>query len=270
MLPIRKEEKVISNSLSRAFGRFASYPFPRPIQKWINQSYVKIFKIDLSEFDEACNYPTLNHLFTRELRVRREFETNKDVWISPCDALVTEIGEARHNMALQIKGMSYCVSEFLGEVLEEGYSFVNLYLSPKDYHRYHAPMDMEVLEVRYFGGELLAVNHASLLKNHNLFIRNERVVVVARDKEGRKFFYVAVGALNVGQMILHFEPRLQTNAKANVNTIYTYDIPIKITKGSEMGLFKMGSTIVLFTSNVDFEINAGEKLKFGKRVGVRK
>lgn len=261
---------MISNSFSRAFGRFASYAFPKPIQKWINQAYVGIFKIDLSEFDEVQNYPTLNHLFTRELRIRREFDHDKEVWISPCDALVTEIGIANHNMALQIKGMSYCVSEFLGEVIEEGYSFINLYLSPKDYHRYHAPIDMEVLEVRYFGGELLAVNHSSLLKNHNLFIRNERVVVVAKDQEGRKFFYVAVGALNVGQMVLHFEPRLQTNARANANTIYTYDTPIKITKGSEMGMFKMGSTIVLFTSNVDFEIAIGEKLKFGKRVGAMK
>lgn len=261
---------MIRNSLSRAFGRFASYPFPRSIQTWINQTYVKIFRIDLSEFDQAQDYPTLNHLFTRELRAKRDFDPSEEIWISPCDCLISESGKSNHNMALQIKGMSYCVSELLGEVLQGEYSFINLYLSPKDYHRYHAPIDMEVLEVRYFGGDLLAVNHASLFKNHNLFIRNERVVVVAKDREGRKFFYVAVGALNVGQMILHFEPRLQTNAKANTNTIYTYETPIQIAKGSEMGLFKMGSTIVLFVPGVDFEVSVGMKLKFGEKIAMRK
>lgn len=261
---------MISNSFSRVFGYFASFCFPQPIQKWINQIYVRIFKIDLAEFDPPQSYSTLNHLFTRELRVAREFEKTKEVWISPCDCAVMEAGQAEHNMALQIKGMSYCVSELLGEVLENNYCFLNFYLSPKDYHRYHAPIDMEILEVRYFGGELLPVNRASLLKNHNLFIRNERIVVVAKDQQGNKFFYVAIGALNVGQMILHFEPRLHTNAKANANTIYTYDTPIKIAKGSEIGLFKMGSTIVLFIPDMDFEINVGEKLKFGNRIGIRR
>lgn len=261
---------MISNSLSRIFGSFASFAFPRPIQTWINQIYVKIFKIDLDEFDLPQNYPTLNDLFTRKLKIPREFDTHPDLWISPCDCVITATGKVEHNMALQIKGMRYGVSELLGEVLEEGYSFLNFYLSPKDYHRYHAPIDMEVLEVRYFGGELLAVNRASLLTNHNLFIRNERVVVVAQDMQGRKLFYVAIGALNVGQMILHFEPKLHTNAKANINTIYTYDHPIKIAKGSEMGYFKMGSTIVLFASNIDIEINTGQTLKFGTKIGLRK
>lgn len=257
----------MTNAISRVFGKFASYPFPKPIQKIINQGYVKLFGIDLSEFDGVQTYTTLNALFTRELKKERIFNKEETSWISPCDSLVMEKGEIEHNMALQIKGMKYCMSEFLGEVVGEEYSYLNLYLSPKDYHRYHAPCDLEVVEVRYFGGELLPVNQKSLFKNHNLFIRNERVVVVARDRRGKKFFYVAVGALNVGQMILHFEPRLHTNAKPNASTIYTYQTPIEIKKGSEMGMFKMGSTIVLVASGMEFGVNVGQKVKFGEVIG---
>lgn len=260
----------MNKKISKVFGKFASHSFPKPIQELINQAYVKLFKIDLSEFDEAKRYSTLNHLFTRKLKKERKIEGGEEVWVSPSDSLAMAKGEAKDNIALQIKGMSYCVSEFLGEVLEGDYHYLNLYLSPRDYHRYHAPCDLEVLEVRYFGGELLSVNRTSLLKNHNLFIRNERVVVVARDKRGKKFFYVAVGALNVGKMILHFEPRLHTNAQANENIVYTYLDPIKITKGSEMGFFKMGSTIVLFAEDVEFDIEIGQKVRFGEKIGIMK
>ncbi|WP_027327602.1 phosphatidylserine decarboxylase [Helicobacter pametensis] len=260
----------MNNKISQWFGKFASHPFPTSIQKVINSSYVKLFGIDLDEFDEAQSYPTLNHLFTRELRKERPIDQEDGVWISPTDSLIMASGVISHNLALQIKGMSYGVSEFLGEVIEDGYSYLNLYLSPKDYHRYHAPCDLEILEVRYFGGELLPVNQASLLKNHNLFIRNERVVVVAQDERGERVYYVAVGALNVGQMILHFEPRLHTNAKANARTIYTYKEPIRIKKGCEMGLFKMGSTIVLIASEVEFEVQERAKVRFGERIGRKK
>ncbi|MCE3047563.1 phosphatidylserine decarboxylase [Helicobacter kayseriensis] len=257
----------MTNFCSKMFGKFASYPFPQPLQKWINQGYVKIFGIDLGEFKPAQDYPTLNHLFTRELQKERFVDMQEDVWVSPTDSLVMARGKVEHNLAIQIKGMSYGVSEFLGEVVEDGYCYLNLYLSPKDYHRYHAPCDMEVVEVRYFGGELLPVNQKSLFKNHNLFIRNERVVVVAKDQRGRKFFYVAVGALNVGQMLLHFEPRLQTNARANECITYAYQEPVKIKKGREMGMFKMGSTVVLIASGVNFELEEGRSVKFGERIG---
>lgn len=254
------------NKLSRGFGKFASKTFPPQIQKRLNALYVKIFDIDMSEFDSPENYPTLNALFTRGLKVERKFDTDESVMISPCDSEIMAQGQVSHNTALQIKGMTYCVSEFLGEVIENQYSYINFYLSPKDYHRYHAPCDMEVLEVRYYGGELLPVNRPSLSKNHNLFIRNERVVVVARDKNGNKLFYVAVGALNVGQMVLHFEPKLQTNARANENMVFAYDSPIEIKKGAEMGMFKMGSTIVLFAQDIQSELEIGQKVKFGDRI----
>lgn len=258
---------IDNNTLSRYFGKFASYSFPKWFQKIVNKSYVKIFDIDLSEFEPLENYPTLNALFTRELKVPRSFDPNPQTLISPCDSLIMEQGEVRDNTALQIKGMVYCVSELLGEGVEGEYFYTNFYLSPKDYHRFHAPTDMYIEEIRYFAGELLPVNRPSLQKNHNLFIRNERVVLVARDLNGNKMYYVAIGALNVGQMVLHCESRIHTNAKANINTTYTYSTPIFIAKGEEVGLFKMGSTILTFQKNYRSLIKEGDKVKFAESVG---
>ncbi|PAF44311.1 phosphatidylserine decarboxylase [Helicobacter sp. 11S02596-1] len=271
---------AFSNQFSRFFGRFANHRFPSVIQKFINTLYVKIFDIDLSDFAPIEHYESLNALFTRSLKNKRDFDNAKDTLIAPCDSLITECAKVSSGMALQIKGMSYRVGELLGiddgtgeakietiDALEAGYEYINFYLSPRDYHRYHAPCDLKVIEVRYFSGVLLPVNMPSLRKNQDLFIKNERVVVVAKDPMGEMLYFVAVGALNVGQMVLHFEPRVQTNRDFK-NAIYRYDSPICVAKGEELGLFKMGSTIVVFAKNLKSHCAPDLKVRFGDTIAT--
>lgn len=261
----------ITNKLSRYFGKFANFEFFYPFQILINWIYVAIFKIDLRDFDPLSNYKSLNALFSRSLKVQREFNKAKDILISPTDSLITHSGEVKSYQALQIKGMEYNVNELLGEEsFKDGYFYINFYLSPKDYHHYHAPCDMEVLEVRYFAGELLPVNHPSLNKNKDLFIKNERVVVLAKDKNNEIMYFVAVGALNVGQMILHFEPKIQTNNIANKNTLYCYNTPIAIKKAEELGMFKMGSTVLIFAKNIAILKENNTEVKFGESIACFK
>lgn len=270
----------LSNRLSLLFGKFANYAFPRFFQRIINAVYVRIFHIDLSDFAPADTYPTLNALFTRSLATPRAFDTSPNALISPSDSLIMEQGrifvEDSTLKALQIKGMSYPIDEFLGEsrcvlnALDSAspLSFINLYLSPSDYHHYHASCDMRILEARYFGGVLLPVNPPSLRKNHHLFIQNERVVIVAEDLRGKRLYYVAVGALNVGKMIFHFEPKIHTNATPNAREIYTYTTPIEIKKGEELGTFMMGSTIVLIAQGLLLQAQSGAKVAQGDTIAL--
>lgn len=256
----------LSNKLSRLFGRFAACRFPAPLQSLINRAYVRIFDIDMSEFAPVQSYPSLNALFTRALQKPREINPNPIVLIAPCDSLITQIGKSSERHALQIKGMEYSIEELLGQKLDRELCYVNFYLSPRDYHRYHAPCDMEICELRYFGGELLPVNLPSLKKNQSLFVRNERVVVVAKSS-GRWLYFVAVGALNVGSMVMHFEPRVQSNARAQ-NISYTYRTPIRVKKGEELGMFQMGSTIVLFVEQMLHDIKIDEKVRYAQAIGT--
>ena len=78
---------------------------------------------------------------------------------------------------------------------------------------------------------------------------------------------MAVGALNVGSMVMHFEPKIQTNAKAH-NICYTYRTPIAIKKGEELGMFKMGSTIVLFMEQLMPDVQINQKVKFAQDIGT--
>ncbi|PAF50413.1 phosphatidylserine decarboxylase [Helicobacter sp. 13S00401-1] len=261
-----------SNKTSRVFGKIANKAFPHIIQTFINRLYVYVFKIDMSEFEKPCSYKTLNALFTRSLIKPRNTDAKPFNLISPTDSLIMEQGALKDYKALQIKGMEYSVLPFLGlsdtkeiESIKD-YKFINLYLSPKDYHRFHAPCDLEVLEAKYFSGRLLPVNKPSLLKNKDLFNINERVVLKVRFSYNKEIaYYVAVGALNVGKMSFSFDVKIKTNAKFG-DAIYTYkDCFFKA--GDEIGTFEMGSTIVLI-ANMLFAKDAQDTIKMGQELAL--
>ena len=264
----------ITNTISQQFGRFASKAFPHWFQKIVNGSYVKIMGLDMGEFDAPASYPSLNALFTRRLTSPRPMSTDAADFISPCDSLITECGDLDDTRALQIKGMSYCVKALLGsEISDENKvriehgQFINFYLSPSDYHRYHIPHDLKVLKAVHIPGKLYPVNMPSLNKRADLFIENERVVLECESGRGVLFYLVLVGALNVGRMQVSFEPRLQTNANAVRPTAYTFqDLHLK--KGDDFGCFEMGSTIVLITEKetMKFTVQTGEKVRFGDTI----
>ena len=270
---------ALSNLISIWFGKFASTHFPTPVQNFINESYVKIMKLDMSEFAPPSSYPTLNALFTRKLQKPREFPKDEKSVISPCDALVTEAGDAQKNRALQIKGFAYSIDELLTGKIDESErekvydsKYINLYLSPRDYHRYHAPMDMIVKKAVYVPGALYPVNLTYLNRIVNLFIKNERVVLECEDSKKRRFFMVFVGALNVGKMVFDFDERIKTNAGKKKIDVYEYKDPIILKKGDEIGYFMMGSTVVMFFEKgmIDLSVKEGEHVKFGDVIGELK
>lgn len=249
---IKFERIAMTKFISICFGVIANLQFPKILQDVINKQYVNFFNINLREFAPLESYKSLNELFTRGLRKIRHFDKNDNIIISPCDSLVMESGKVENGKALQIKGFSYDVKSLLGvKKIEENLYYANLYLSPRDYHRYHAPCDMFIESILHFKGSLLPVHHKSLNKNQNLFIRNERVVLNAKTKNGKKLYFIAVGALNVGKIVFYIEPKLQDSFSGKVQE-FCYKEPKFIRKGEEMGMFKMGSTIVLFIeANVD-------------------
>lgn len=263
----------ITNKFSTLFGKFADTAFPPFFQKLVNYGYVKLMGLDMSEFDTPSSFPTLNKLFTRSLKKPRPFDTDESVLISPCDAFITATGKLEGNIGLQIKGMHYSVEELLEETAEEDIialhhgQYVNFYLSPKDYHRFHVPMDMTVERAVHVPGKLYPVNERYLNKQHNLFVENERVILQCLDTDMRRFFLVFVGALNVGRIVIDAIPDLTTNKPGETVTYELGDLPLK--KGDELGRFEMGSTIVaLFPEGfAEHHLQTGEHVRFAQTIG---
>ncbi|MDR2906197.1 MAG: phosphatidylserine decarboxylase [Helicobacteraceae bacterium] len=259
-----------TNLISLLFGKFANKKHLKAIQNFINGSYVKMMGLDMGEFNSPKSYATLNELFTRSLLKKREIASGENIAVSPCDSLITDFGKIQENTLFQIKGMGYKLNDLLPNYSEEflrdfnGGTYINFYLSPRDYHRYHSPLNLTAIKLTHIPGKLYPVNMPYLRKKLNLFCENERVLLECRDQNDKKWFLVFVGALNVGKMAFNFLPDFETNI--SITKIREFEINKNFKFGEELGYFKMGSTIVLIAEkeaikNTRIEIN--QKVKFG-------
>ena len=264
----------ITSIVSKYFGLFASKAFYPWIQHIVNQGYVSLMGLDMKDFHAPSSYKTLNNLFTRRFREPRSFSLNESDFISPCDAYISECGDLDGDIALQIKGMRYSVSDLLGECFSEadkaqvnGGQFMNLYLSPKDYHRYHIPINLNILKAVHIPGKLYPVNIPSLNKRLNLFIENERVVLACQTPDKKIFYLVLVGALNVGKMQISFDSNIQTNALTQQVQTYNYK-NLHLQKGEDFGCFEMGSTVVIISEPglLELIISTGQTVRFGQNI----
>lgn len=281
------------NKISRIFGSISGTKFPKLIQKFINESYVKGFKIDMSEFKNSSEYNSLTELFTRELVHGRKFDKADEIFISPSDGLCLECGRSNELKALSVKGYNYDIKGLLGSLFDESdlrenkngdenlnnkqvvqkneLDYANIYLSPRDYHRYHAPCDMQILSALYLPGDLYSVSIGALKRISNLYAKNERVVLKCKMKNDKILWMVFVGALNVGKIKFDFDERIQTNAMANFSQSYKYN-ELYVLKGEQLGMFELGSTIVLISqaNSVEYNLSNGKKIKFGDSIGMIK
>jgi phosphatidylserine decarboxylase len=256
-----------SRLLSMLVVKIATTKFPKFLQCFIDKMYVKIFKIDMEDYEpeNPCEYETLNDLFIRHKKFI-EFYEDEDIVVSPSDSLVIAHDEIEDDYVYQIKGKKYHINELIPyETKLNGGHFINLYLSPRDYHRFHAPIDMEILKATFIPGELMPVKPAQLEKEL-VFTKNKRVVLRCKDKKDRYFYFVAVGAMIVGKIHFNFDERLQKDYSEV--TTFEYETPIKIKKGDELGRFEFGSSILLFFGPDHFKyLSQQESVEVGDILG---
>lgn len=221
--------------------------------------------------DEASKnwdqYASIGDLFTRTLKPGTRPIAHTPL-IHPCDSQITENGPIEKDRLIQTKGKYY----HLGALLEDAKiatffysgSFITYYLCPTDYHRVHSPVTGEIESIVYIPGSLWPVNQVSVRHINNLFSVNERVIVNIESKEVGKVSVVFVGATNVGKITLSFDPSLVSNQLIRNRKAQKviYSAKPKVIKGEELGVFHMGSTIILLLQK-KINIMDFQKVKMG-------
>ncbi|KAG5519794.1 hypothetical protein PMAC_000067 [Pneumocystis sp. 'macacae'] len=158
--------------------------------------------------------------------------------------------------------------------------FAVIYLAPGDYHRFHSPVNWVVERRRYFSGELFSVSPYFVKRISNLFVLNERVVLLGQYRHGFMSM-IPVGATNVGSIRIDFDKDFRTNTleRNNPKGSYTetrYSAFSKLLKGyplrigEQMGGFNFGSTIILiFEAPQEFEflVSKGSRILMGQGLG---
>jgi phosphatidylserine decarboxylase len=264
------------NLLSRAAGRFAGARLPRALVRAEILAFARAVGVDLDEVrDPLDSFESLQAFFTRALRDGvRPIDAARDALVSPCDGAFGESGLVRDGQLLQLKGRPYGLRELLGSGADaaafEGGAYATLYLSPRDYHRFHAPCAARVERVTYLPGTLWPVNRLGLEGVDALFAQNERICAFMRASPGDALLcLVAVGATMVGKVRVTFDA-LETNLRGARELRRDYPGGVALAKAEEWGRFEFGSTLVLLAppGAVALEPRApGTPVRLGQRIG---
>lgn len=263
--------------LSRITGRLAECRIGW-VKNLLIAQFIKRFQVNMSEAqqEDPTAYANFNEFFTRPLKEdARTFATDPKSLASPADGAISELGPLEHGRVLQAKGIHYSLTRLLGGDTAKakpfmGGSFATIYLSPKDYHRVHMPLQGTLKETLYVPGRLFSVNQATADNVSGLFARNERLVCFF-DTPAGPMALVLVGAMIVAGIETVWDGQVTPPVREVKLRNFTDPEPIVLDKGQEMGRFKLGSTAILvFGPNAiqwREDLQNGTPVKLGEALG---
>lgn len=245
---------IPKNHVSYVVGQTMHASLPGMLGRLSVAAFVKAFHINMDEAEFPIeHYRTVGELFTR--RLKPGARPIADGIVHPVDARLTQVGRIHDGILIQCKGKSYQLMDLLNDEhlarRFEGGMYLTYYLCPTDYHRVHAPMDGELIGSRYIPGHLWPVNEWSVNNIRGLFAINERVIMEMNTERGL-VAQVMVGATNVGKITLSFDSGLVTNAwgRSSGDQVKRYSPSVSIKKGQEMGIFNMGSSVIMLYDKI--------------------
>ncbi|HEX3897081.1 MAG TPA: archaetidylserine decarboxylase [Rudaea sp.] len=249
----------------------------RPWKNFLIATIVKKYRVDMSEALESdpLAYPFFNAFFTRALKPgARAAPADPNAIACPADGTISQIGRIQGGRILQAKGRDYTVSELLGsDKAAEPYgngSFVTVYLSPRDYHRVHAPLSGTLRETLHIPGRIFSVAPATVEDVPRLFARNERLVCHFDGDHG-PFAVVLVGAMLVsGIETVWSGVEVPPYARDTRHKCWI-EQPIRLRRFDELGRFNMGSTVILLLPPASGELSPSltpeSAVKVGQSIG---
>ena len=216
---------------------------PPAMSRLLTGAYCRAYRVDLEEAAPAGPYPSFDAFFTRALKpgARR---VSSDALVSPADGELSALGRIDGGGRIFVKGQPYDVGELIGDPRDAaryaGGEFAVVYLAPRNYHRVHSPVDGQIGLVRALGGDLYPVNTIGEQHVSQLFIRNQRAAIVIDTQGLGRVTTVMVGAVIVGRITVSVldGPEVPPGTHA-------ISPPRQVRKGDEIGIFHLGSTVVL-------------------------
>lgn len=250
----------------KRFSALLGFISGRDVPQWILRPFLKFYiwkyNIDISKFDiDVSKVKSFTDFFTRKFKEGQRTFNGK--LVSPAESVVTDFGKIEKSHVLSVKGMECHIDDLLnGESMYDNSTFAIFYLSPADYHRVHVPFDVNINKIVYVPGDLFSVKPNRLDKNTTLFCNNRRVVMYGTSEFG-KVVIIMVGALIVGRIVLNFGNR----PKSRVHKVEEVNVNIK--KGQELGIFELGSTVILLMENDilnDLNVKKGQHVMVGQNL----
>ena len=231
--------------ISHAVGRLCDRNLPPRVSRLVTDTYSRAYDVDLGEAEPRSEpYDSFDAFFTRALRegARPIDDAN---FVSPADGNLIAAGNVDSDARFLVKGRPYSVADLVGDETDAaryvGGSYSLTYLSPRDYHRVHSPVDGAISLVRSLPGDLYPVNTIGERHVKGLFAHNLRVAICIDTESLGRVTLVMVGALIVGRISVSVIPRPAAPIGSH---------PIvpgrRVSRGDEVGKFHLGSSTIVF------------------------
>lgn len=220
------------------------------LKNYLIKDFLKKHAVNMMEAEETnpLAFECFNDFFTRKLAPgARTIEKNR--YVCPVDGVISQAGPIKQDKLLQAKGINYSLKDLL-KCKDSDYqnyldgSFVTIYLSPKDYHRVHMPIDGELVKQTYIPGRLYSVQPFTTENIPNIFSENERLVLYFSTEYG-PMTLILVGATIVGCIGTSWQGDIKRGHSVNTQV---FEQAIQFKKGDEVGYFKLGSTVIMLLS----------------------
>jgi phosphatidylserine decarboxylase len=262
--------------ITKVMGRLADAKLPPAVAGAVVDLYVRAYQVDLGDtVPPEGAFPSFDAFFTRRLREGvRPLCPDPDALVSPADGRLEDAGPVHAGGRLHIKGRGYEVADLVGDPAEvaryEGGQFAIVYLSPRDYHRVHAPIAGEITLIRSMPGDLFPVNAIGERHVPSLFSTNRRVAIVLDTPSKGRVTVVMVGAMIVGRITVS-----AIEARDVPLGNHVIDPPRRVARGDEIGIFHLGSTAVVFVEKgvappwqrPSSNGHGGHKIRMGELLG---
>ena len=275
--PANKRRARAGATYSALVGLAAGKALPSRLRPLAYRAFARAVGANLDECErDLREYESLGDFFTRGLREgARTIDPDPNAIISPCDGVVAAVGTADAGALVQAKGRNYRLEDLVADAaLAEqltGGAYATIYLSPRDYHRVHTPVNARIESYDYLPGYLWPVNPRLANRRDGLLARNERVVIRLNSPEVGRVAVVMVAAAGVGNIRLNHGPDSADLRPLGERHRVELD-GIAVQRGDELGAFRLGSTVVMVFEPGRVEIagiEAGQAVQLGQRIGGR-
>ncbi len=267
---------IPTNLISRVLGYFVLLQLPKPILNFIIKCYCTRYSVNTDEIlypDKG--FVNFDEFFTRKLKKGyHSIDSSEDSILSPVDGRIEQFGEVSRYAVIQAKGIQYRLDDFIpSETFKDFVDayFITIYLSPADYHRVHSPVSGRLAGFYHIPGALFTVKKFMVEGIDSLYCKNERIISYIESNCGL-VAVCKIGAMNVGKISLSYN-NLVTNRvyRRRKETFFSKSQQPGINKGEELGVFHLGSTVVVFfqKNSIEFdEIFVGRQVRVGQKIAT--
>lgn len=223
----------LPGNLQRRISAFYSRVYDKPFTKYLIGPYIRYYYSDPNYQDKFLppegkkDFGSFQDFFTRRFKM---LPVNKSPWVWPCEGLLCDEGKVYEFGTSKVKSDKRTIETIFG--VSKGdippiYSFTNVFLHNKNYHRIHAPVNGTITRIQHIPGDLIVLRPWIYKQNPSLpAFRNERYNIDITDNKGRIWYLSIVGGPAVGTIKL---PK-------------SIILGNKVGKLDELALFYLGST----------------------------